>query len=201
MTEATQTVEQPLSALLSALDACKADRSIVAEEARSEYVADLEKQLAAIMPTEFADLLALAGRLKDDTLAADTRARVAANLGRMAPLVASRQARMETWLKGMASGFDGCFSAQAGSAGCMTKASEILAVARTALLSAGGSDGAAVGIGHVLDAVASEITAAQALLEMAGTHIGQPRELLRELIAEEHREAALFCEALGCTAH
>ena len=194
---------QPLSVgeLLSALDACSADRSVIVAEARSEYVADLEQQLGVTLPTDPADILRLAGRLNDPKLSPKTRTMLAANMGRMAPLFASRQERMAAWFTAMGAGFDGCMGAHAGVAGCLSKAQDVVEVLRLALSAADRSDSASAGIGHVLETVTSEITAAQALLEMAGTHIGQPQELLRELVAEERQEAVVFCERLRSAAH
>ena len=61
-------LDPTLSDLLAALDAChRRSSSVVAEEARSEAVADLEKRLASVtLPTDPAEILiTLAGRLKD----------------------------------------------------------------------------------------------------------------------------------------
>ena len=184
--------------ILSALETCRADKDSQPADAHRETLAALEGQLAAAMPMETLDLMNLAGQLNDNKLSAETRTKIACNLARMAPMLAARHARVLAFCEALENGFEASQSAQAGAVACLNKATEMMSVAQAALKADSGNNS---GVSYVLDAVASEIIATHALLEISATYLHRPRALLHDLTAEEHAETALFCEAIGSTAH
>lgn len=186
--------------LVAVFDACTADKATSDPDGRRAVMRTVEQLIAGIVPTWETDFFLLAGRLNDHSLSRSTRDAIAVNLAKAAPLMTSRQQRLDSWLSAYTSAVAMLRGFQSDALDRYSKGFEAWQ-ATLSKINADRSEADMKELQRAVEAAVPDTEHAKGLLAFANLMFGDEISDLNRIAADGAEEAKLFAEASCATMH